>query len=355
MDERVLQFRVGVVMLAAMILTGILVMLFDAVPSLPMMSEKQYTVHVYFPSGAPGVGKGTPIRKSGILIGRVADVSFADSRGAIVDLGIFDDIQVYQDEICRVRGELLGDVDIEFVVGNVIPEQRVAVEPGQQIDGFVVSGPMDVIANLETTLTEAVMSVQQTSKDISALTAQVSRILGGNEDQIKRVIAKTELTLDALRTTMENANGLFGDPQLQANLRHAIERLPEVLNSAEDALGDLGSLAGAAQRNLENLEGFTAPLGERGPVLIDNMDRSIAQLGQLVEELVLFSRMLNNPDGSLNQLINNPDLYHHLLSAAENVDELTGELRPILDNARIFSDKIARRPNSLIMPSNGAK
>jgi phospholipid/cholesterol/gamma-HCH transport system substrate-binding protein len=356
MDERVLQFRVGVVMLAAIVLASILVMLFDAVPSLPMLSEKQYDVPVYFPGGAPGVAKGTPVRKSGILIGRVTDVAFAEQqRGVIVHAGVYSENKVFQDELCRVRGELLGDVNLEFVTGAQIPAERLLIEPGQQIEGQVVSGPMDVIASLEVTLTEAVQSVKKTSEDISTLTAQVSAILGDNGDQIKRVIAKTELTLDALRTTMEHADGLIGDPQLQANLRHAVERLPEVLKSAEDALGDLGLLAGAAQRNLENLEGFTAPLGERGPALVDNMDRSIAQLGQLVEELVQFSRMLNNPDGSLNRLVNDPDLYHHLLSAAENVDELTGELRPIIDNVRVFTDKIARRPNRLIMPDNGAK
>ncbi|MCA9103251.1 MAG: hypothetical protein R3C10_06970 [Pirellulales bacterium] len=355
MDERVLQFRVGVVMLAAIILAGILVMLFDAVPVLPLVSGDEYTIPIYFPNGAPGVTKGTPIRKSGILIGRVEGVKFAEQRGAIVDAGIFDNMKVYHDEVVRVRGDLLGDVDLEFVPGNVIPAERVALKPGQQIDGYVVSGPMDVIANLETTLSEAVRSVQKTSNDVSVLAQQVGQLVQGNEDQIRRVIAKTEVALDSLSTTMQHADALIGDPQMQANLRRAIERVPEVLDSAEDALGNLGLLAGAAQRNLENLEGFTGPLGERGPALVDNMDRSIAQLGQLVEELVQFSRMLNNSDGTLNKLVNDPDLYHHLLSAAENIDELTCKLRPILDNARVFTDKIARRPNQLIMPGNGAK
>jgi phospholipid/cholesterol/gamma-HCH transport system substrate-binding protein len=33
--------------------------------------------------------------------------------------------------------------------------------------------------------------------------------------------------------------------------------------------------------------------------------------------------------------------------AAKNIDELTRQLKPILDDARVFSDKIARHPESL--------
>ena len=51
--------------------------------------------------------------------------------------------------------------------------------------------------------------------------------------------------------------------------------------------------------------------------------------------------------GSLGQLLNNPELYQHLNRAAKNIDELTRQLKPILDDARVFSDKIARHPETL--------
>jgi phospholipid/cholesterol/gamma-HCH transport system substrate-binding protein len=60
-----------------------------------------------------------------------------------------------------------------------------------------------------------------------------------------------------------------------------------------------------------------------------------------------FSKSLNNPEGSLGQFINNPDLYQSLNRAAVNIEELTLELEPILHDARVFSDKIARHPELL--------
>jgi phospholipid/cholesterol/gamma-HCH transport system substrate-binding protein len=46
-------------------------------------------------------------------------------------------------------------------------------------------------------------------------------------------------------------------------------------------------------------------------------------------------------------LINDPQLYQHLNRAAKNIDDITRELKPIKDDLRIFTDKIARHPEDL--------
>ena len=79
-------------------------------------------------------------------------------------------------------------------------------------------------------------------------------------------------------------------------------------------------------------------------------DRLRAQFGYnrpMVEQFVLFGKALNRREGSLGQLVNNPDLYQNLNAAAANVEQLTRRLRPIVEDARIFTDKIARDPGVL--------
>jgi ABC-type transporter Mla subunit MlaD len=73
MDERALQFRVGFMVLAALISAAILAAIFGNLPSLGLGSK---TIDVRFPE-APGATVGTPVRKSGILIGRVTGIRFA--------------------------------------------------------------------------------------------------------------------------------------------------------------------------------------------------------------------------------------------------------------------------------------
>ena len=65
-----MKFRVGVMVLATLFIAGILVLLFGDTRSLVSGS---YTIYIHF-TEAPGVTDGTPVRKSGILIGRVHKV-----------------------------------------------------------------------------------------------------------------------------------------------------------------------------------------------------------------------------------------------------------------------------------------
>lgn len=70
-----MQFRVGVVVLGTLIITAILLVIFGKLPSL--IPGRYYTIRVYF-DYANGVDKDTPVRKSGVLIGRVTDVRLTD-------------------------------------------------------------------------------------------------------------------------------------------------------------------------------------------------------------------------------------------------------------------------------------
>jgi phospholipid/cholesterol/gamma-HCH transport system substrate-binding protein len=110
MDERVMQFRVGVMVLAALLVAVILALVFGGLPS-PF--RKTFTIQVKF-SSAPGVSVGTPVRKSGIRIGEVSSVEFAADDQVLVTLRIAANYQVRHDETCCLRSSLLGDTWLEF-------------------------------------------------------------------------------------------------------------------------------------------------------------------------------------------------------------------------------------------------
>ncbi len=69
---------------------------------LPRPFTSRYDIYVNFPN-APGVSIGTPVRKSGIHIGRVSDVQFLDNdRGVQLTLQIDGERRVFEDELCRI-------------------------------------------------------------------------------------------------------------------------------------------------------------------------------------------------------------------------------------------------------------
>ena len=74
-----MQFRVGVVMFATMIIGGLLATLNSPLPTGWITGRGTYDIKIELPE-APGIGQGTPVRKSGLLIGKVHMIEDLDDR-----------------------------------------------------------------------------------------------------------------------------------------------------------------------------------------------------------------------------------------------------------------------------------
>ena len=103
MSDRVMQFRVGVVVLATAIIAGILIVLFGDLPSLV---QATYPVRMSFVD-ARGIAPGTPVRKNGILVGRVSSVMLDERGGVRVTADVDSYVPVYRDEQPRIATTLL--------------------------------------------------------------------------------------------------------------------------------------------------------------------------------------------------------------------------------------------------------
>lgn len=360
MNERVVQFRVGVMVLSTMILTGLLVLLFGEVPKL---GQGTYTVYLAFQE-APGVTPDTPIRKSGILIGRVRRVDFAEDLniqrdGVIVTARIDGNRRIRRSEIAQIGKSLLGDAVVEIVPGQVARDNEF-VGDGETLPGVVASDPLAAISKLEGNLTLALQSISRTSDEIGTLSRQVNDLLANNDEQFVRILSKAEQAIDQIRLTGANLDKIVGDPQLQANLRKSLDQMPIVLSDLNQAVTSIRTTVDSADRNLRNLEGLTKPLGDRGPQLVANVESATAQLEVVLEKLTVFGDNLSSPDGTLGRLINNPELYDQLNQVVTNINDLSTQLRPIVRDVRTFTDKVARHPEVLgvrgaIRPSPGIK
>jgi phospholipid/cholesterol/gamma-HCH transport system substrate-binding protein len=372
--------------LSTMIIAGILVLLFGDARSVVRGS---YPIYIHF-NDAPGVSDGTPVRKSGILIGRVASVKFAPQGGVIVEAKIDGDVKLYHNEVPQVSGSLLGgDVVIQFVrrdapppgprrapnpgapdkaaanpndAATVLTSQPVAdpaldpkapppaakqVQPGEFIEGTVAPNAFEVISNLQNDLGTAVNALSAAGTEVGKVASNINRILESNDDQINRIVNKTEETLDLFQRALGNVDSVFGDEEIRDNIKSMLRDMPELLADTRGTVNTIRTTVESVDRNLRNLEGLTGPLGERGEGMVTRIDQTIARLDDLLGEFSDFGRKLNSGEGSLGQLMRNPDLYQHLNAAATNIEHITRDLKPILADVRVFSDKIARHPESL--------
>ena len=357
MDDRIMQFRVGVVVLAVSLIAGFLTLLFGHFPSL---TRKSYTIYVRF-AQSPGVEVETPVRKSGVLIGRVTKVALNDqSRDVLITTEIYSDYSIYHDEVVRIHNTLLGDADLEVVGTNNSSLPKTKVEAGETIDGYFSPDPLQSLANMQGDMSLAATSVANAGTEVAKLSHSLNDVIANNRDQFNRLMNKTETALDSMNTSMTNVNQILGDDEMRKNLRLSMNELPKTIHQANDTFTMLQNTAKTADENFHNLEGITRPLGDRGEQIVHSFDSAIRRLDELLGQMVNFSRALNSREGSLGQLLNNKDHYDEITEAARSANDLIHDAKPIVDNAKVLTDKLARHPELLgvrgaVSPSSGIK
>ncbi len=158
-----MQFRVGFMVFVTLLILGILIAMFGEMPKL---IQGEYTLYITFYQ-LPGVNKDTPVRKSGILIGRVTNVRFADDDSMVeVTVAIQEKYTLHKNEVCRVQTNLLGDATLEFIRSPSEPMTKEVWKNGDRLKGVYTPEPTQLIANIQDKFDSTITSVQSTSSDL---------------------------------------------------------------------------------------------------------------------------------------------------------------------------------------------
>jgi len=397
MDERVMQLRIGLMVLATLVIVSILLTLFGGQRSLFERFQHKDLYYVQFPE-APEVTPDTPVQKNGVRIGRVAKVRLADEvtdpeldddAGVLVTIEVDKDRRIFSDEVCRIKRNLLGDALLEFVRtgaaagakgqgGATVQEagfprdvpngggdapkstSKQEIESGALLRGEVQSDPLQVVANLEENLFKALTSVDETSDEIRAFVAKINNFMGTEEElgpRKKRLDDILDASLETMQTMgvlANNINDVVGDEGVQQKLKDTVAEFPLVMQDARTTLGKMSDTFDGMQltmekvdNNLEAIDDFSIRLGEEGPEMISKLNGAAGNLDLLLGDMRGFTQNLQAGDGTVGRLIRDPELYDNLNQAVLNVEDLTQRLQPAVENFRVFSDKIARHPELL--------
>lgn len=384
MDERKLRLGVGVLVVASLGIGIGLTMFFGAFRTL---LTKHYTITAQFPA-APGVGFDTPVRKNGVQIGRVKDIQLlADKQGHVqLTMEIEQRYPIRSGEVPRIgTGSLItGDAIVEFVPGS--EEQLVRLFDGQatlpdgtqlppnkrldpeevklaeqpRLDGDYLSvgevsgDPFKVLVNLEDDMRLTLAAVRQAGQSVDALAADVRQFVGGDQIPVKNIAQKTEMALDEFRMALGDVRIMINDPQMKNALTQSLEKFPQVLEqadltmkSAQEAANQLNRVGLSAERAVNNVERFTEPFGTRGGELVDGLVTTLGNLNTTLTQVSSFGEKLNAGNGTFKRLIEDEDLYWQIRRVVDSAEQTTVKIRPILDDVRIFTDKIARDPRQL--------
>jgi len=340
MTQRQMEFRVGLLVVVAAGVAAALVFQFG---EMRWLWQKHYTVGIHFDK-APGVEARTPVRKNGILIGSVKEVSFDEGRGGVnVLVEIREKYTLRKDgKPMLVRG-LLGDATIEFSAGK----SREIVRPGERLEGIAAEDPMELVGRMEIRMNETLDSFASTSNEWRQVGKNVNSLMDTNRGHLDRVIEEASESLHQFTLAMRSANQTLADPQNQENLRRTLAALPQMMDDTRQTIASIRMAVVKADASLTNLADVTAPLAKKSSSIVTKLDNSVGNLELLLAELNQFTSALNREEGSLKLLVSDPTLYHNLNGSAATLQSLMKNLEPTIRDLRVFADKIARRPERL--------
>ena len=378
MNDKRNKLMVGLVMMLGIIVTSALVFIFGAMPS---FGTAYHEMRIEFPA-TPGVHENTAVQKNGVQIGRVLEINLQDT-GVILTLAIHKGVTLRYHDICRIKmGSLLtGEAILEFSAATlserldyfdankdgILDKQetnhsQAVVPPGSDLSlGTVVVDPLSALLAMQQNMTETFAAIQragggidQAANEFTALMKSLNNSFSDNESDLKKAVRKTEEAMTRFATAMTAIDAIVGDPQVTAKLKQAVQQFPVLLQQASDTMDSVQvtmkqfeSVGGQAQVNLEHLQRFTQPLGERGEQLVESITSSVEDFDSLVTKMDQMVTTLNSSRGSLHKLIHDDELYDQIRRTSMNVEDATKRLRPIMNDLRIFTDKIATDPRQL--------
>lgn len=387
MDDNKLKFGVGVLVVAAMGIAIILTFLFGAFPT---VFNREYTLFVRFPS-AEGVDIDSPVFRDGVRVGRVANIKLMDGideDGVLMTLSMDSKKPLTHRYYPRIsNGSLVtGDAMVEFVRGtdevlarklnnnlDLIPQPYLDQE---SIDyGEKANDPIRVFVDMQDEMLATMQSIQQAGDivrdvgtNVNMLVNDVRQVVGGTDATVRDVTRETVETLEMFQGAIQDVRSIIGDPNVRQNLQQSIARIPQLLEEAEQTLkstqqtfqsfeqvGEQFEKVGIAAektvasvgRTVDNVERFTQPLGDRGGELIEQVLVTLRDLDKALVQVDTFGQALNNSDGTLRRLLEDDELYWQIQRTVENIEQASVKIRPILDDVRIFTDKVARDPREL--------
>jgi chromosome segregation ATPase len=274
-------------------------------------------------------------------------------------MDIQKDKTIFQDEECTIRRELMGDTAIVVERSSrkgashdpIHFEKPLAGKTSDDPTGLMraLADPINKVKNTGDALTAA-------SEKLGAAADRVGVILDDKaQKRIERIIESTDESLQIIR------KGL-GDENNQKNLVEAMNKLPATLTKldntfakADEALttltkrtGELGDEKSPVERLVEAINTLSRPRPGEKDTPAEQIAKAVGNINEITDLMRSIMSRIDKGEGSLGALLKDQELYDRLNKAARNIEQVSRELRPIVEDAGVFMDKAARHPGGII-------
>ncbi|MGB2498260.1 MAG: MlaD family protein [Mariniblastus sp.] len=382
MDERILKFRVGILVVISMLILGILIL---------TISGKPFFGSSYQISGqmddAAGISSGTPIKKFGLPIGRVTKVAPSpDGKGVTLWMSIQESDDNGQKQMIDTSKEMavigsesiLGDVVI-----NIVPaqedyeksnnESEIHIAKNNPIEAVLGEQGSKIVSNLESLLspnadvkTNFGDAVTKISKAAETMTTMFSTSPDEDPLNVASAIANLKETSDSIKDMFQrdkdkqpnfadaiaNFDNLLGaNGEKQTTFRSTLNSIDESIKETSKSIKDASDVAkNTLERYGKVPDEWNGEVKNEVIELLNNADKTV--LSWMPKENSLIENALTDTDlgTNFNDLNKNiTAITRTTKDIVENkvIESILVKLDLLLTDLRYFGDSLARNPGSI--------
>ena len=254
-----------------------------------------------------GLTNSNPVMVNGLQVGTVYSLSPSkDMRQILVTLNITSDIDIPANSVATIKPSLLGVTSLDITLGNA----TTFLKHKDSISTIANTGTLD---NILKKVDPVLFEVTKAISSIDSFLKNLNHII---DPRAKNNIG----------ATLENLNKITG------SLTHSASSLEAMLNTqtgtVSKTLNNLNSVSGNLAANndkvtgvLTNLDKTTSNLSELDlKATLESLNATIGNLKNLVGKM-------NDDNGTIGLLLNDPSLYKNLASTANKLNLLIDDIR----------------------------
>ncbi len=298
------EFKVGLVAIISILL---LYWGFNYLKGQNIFEDKRVFYGVY--TRVDGLTAARPIMINGYQVGQVEQVYFhPDGSGKLmVKFQMTSEFPIAKNTIASIQStDLLGEKSIEFILGNSQEQAK--------------SGDT-LVSNIKLTLTEEVnQQVAPLKSKAESLFASMDTVLtlvsgflnDETQDNFMETFNSVRRSFQQLENTVQNLD--YTLDETKGNIVLSVQNISDVTATLSDNTDQLGN-------TINNLNSITDSLSRvRFVETFESLERALAATESVMQKI-------DNGEGSMGLLVNDPDLYNNLEDASRQLDLLLLDIK----------------------------
>ncbi|MBQ2168784.1 MAG: MCE family protein, partial [Prevotella sp.] len=231
----------------------------------------------------------SPIFANGYQVGvvRGIDYDFANNSEIVVTFTVDDDLRIPKGSTAEIISDMMGKVKMNLLIADDISQG--VVNPGDTIVGSTDAGIVGKVAG---------------------------------------IVPEVEKMLPKLDSILISVNALLSDP----NITKSMSNVQQITKDLTTSTRELNTLMANLNKNVPGLMDRANGVLDNTTRLTDNLasvdiDATMSKVNQTLTNVQTLTEKLNNKQGTLGLLMNDPSLYNKLTKTVQSADTLLNNLR----------------------------